>query len=73
MDSRGNLFFGVMDPPAMACWDSSKPYTKANIRTLPSDPNLFQFAGGVKVVQNKRMKREELWVLSNRFQVKSTL
>lgn len=69
MDSNGNLFFGLVDPIAVACWDSSASYTKENMRVVAQNDQTLQFSSGLKVVRNKRGK-EELWVLSCRFQVK---
>lgn len=68
MDRNGNLFFGLMDPIAIACWDSSRPYTPQNLNIVVQNDQTLQFASGVKVILNKK-NREELWVLSCRFQV----
>lgn len=69
MDSNGNLFFGLMDPIGIACWDSSEPYTRNNMRLVARNDETLQFASGMKVVLNKKQK-EELWVLTCRFQVR---
>lgn len=68
MDKNGNLFFGLMNPIAIACWDSSKPYTRSNIHIVAQNDETLQFASGLKVVLNKKGK-EELWVMTCRFQV----
>lgn len=68
MDENGNLFFGLMTPIAIGCWDSSKPYTTRNMRLVAQDDEKLQFASGIKVVMNKKAK-EELWILTCRFQV----
>lgn len=67
IDRNGNLFFILMDPPSIACWDSSKPYTNENIRIVHRNDQTLQFAAGVKVKQNLNGD-EELWILTNRFQ-----
>jgi len=67
MDSNGNLFFGLMDPIGIACWDYSKPYGKENMRIVAQNDATLQFSSGVKVILNKKGK-EELWVLTCRFQ-----
>lgn len=67
MDSQGNLFFGLMNPIAVACWDSDKPYTPDNIHIVSQNDATLQFSSGVKVVKNRK-GREELWVLTCRFQ-----
>ncbi|XP_037026149.1 major royal jelly protein 1-like [Bradysia coprophila] len=63
MDKNGNLFFGLMDPIGVACWDSSKPYTRNNMRLVTQNDEKLQFASGMKVVLNRKNK-EELWVLT---------
>lgn len=68
MDRNGNLFFGLMNPIAIACWDSSRPYTPENMRIVVRNDQTLQFSSGVKVIRNKKDK-EELWVLTCRFQV----
>lgn len=67
MDQYGNLFFGVYEPIAIACWDSSKAYHLNNMRIVAYNPQSLQFASGVKIIRN-RNGEEELWVLSNRLQ-----
>lgn len=67
MDKHGNLFFGLMDPIAIACWDSEKAYTASNMRILARNDATLQFSSGMKVIENRKGK-EELWVLTCRFQ-----
>uniref|UniRef100_A0A182QYV1 Bee-milk protein n=1 Tax=Anopheles farauti TaxID=69004 RepID=A0A182QYV1_9DIPT len=67
MDSNGNLFFGLLEQNAIACWDSSTPYHPANIRIVSQNSETLQFASGIKIVRN-RQGVEELWVLTCRFQ-----
>lgn len=57
-----------MNPIAIACWDSTKPYTRNNIHIVAQNDETLQFASGLKVVLNKKGK-EELWVMTCRFQV----
>lgn len=68
MDSNGNLFFGVERPLGIACWDSSRPYNEQNMRIVAQNDQTLQFISGLKVIRNKKGD-EELWVLSDRFQV----
>lgn len=70
MDSNGNLFFGLTTPIGIACWDSSAPYSRENMRIVAQNDQTLQFNSGVKIIRNKRGK-EELWVLSDRFQVRN--
>jgi len=67
MDSNGNLFFGLVNPIAVACWDSNAPYARENMRIVAQNDQTLQFSSGLKVVRNKKGK-EELWVLSCSFQ-----
>ncbi|XP_031623118.1 major royal jelly protein 2-like [Contarinia nasturtii] len=67
MDSNGNLFYGLETPSAIQCWDSRKPFTRENIRTIVQNERTLQFISGMKIVTNKKGK-EELWVMSCRFQ-----
>lgn len=69
MDKNGNLFFGQMDPISIACWDSSKSYDSSNIRVVVQNDETLQFASGMKIITN-RNGEEELWVLTNRIQVR---
>lgn len=68
MDRNGNLFFGLMDPISLACWNSKKPYNKPNIRLLVINNETLQFISGMKIVINSA-GYEELWFISNRLQV----
>lgn len=68
MDSNGNLFFGLINPIGIACWDSNTPYTRDNMRIVAQNDQSLQFSSGIKIIKNKR-GREELWVLTCRFQV----
>ena len=66
-DSNGNLYFGLMSPIAIACWDSDLPYNPQNIKIVEQNDRTLQFVSGLKVIKNL-WKREEIWAVSNRFQ-----
>ena len=68
MDRNGNLFFGLMDPIGIACWDSKRSYSRDNMRIVSQNDVTLQFASGMKVITNTK-GREELWVATCRFQV----
>lgn len=68
MDSYGNLYFGIMEPISIACWDSTTSYTPSNFRVVEVNRETLQFASGIKVVKNF-FGEESLWVNTNRFQV----
>lgn len=72
MDSNGNLFFGLMSPIALGCWDSSRPYDREHMRVVAHNNETLQFASGIKVVLNRKGK-EELWVLTCSFQVRNSI
>jgi hypothetical protein len=68
MDQYGNLYFVLMNPIALVCWDSSTPYNRDNIKVIVQDNVALQFASGVKVIKNLS-GQEELWIMTIRFQV----
>lgn len=68
MDRNGNLFFGLVNPVGIACWDTSRPYKQDNMRIVALNETTLQFASGMKVIKNMHGK-EELWVSTCRFQV----
>ena len=71
IDRNGNLFFGLNRLNSIACWDTSKQsLTPANVKVPVQDNQLLQFASGIKVIRNTDGE-EELWVVTNRFQVNS--
>lgn len=68
MDSNGNLYFVLVNPLALVCWDSSTPYSIENIKMIYQNDATLQFASGLKIAKNLN-GLEELWVITNRFQV----
>lgn len=70
-DMNGNLFFGLVNPIAIACWDSDMPYNPRNIKVVAQNDQTLQFTSGIKIIKDLE-KREELWAVSNRFQKIST-
>lgn len=68
MDCNGNLFFVLVNPLALVCWDSSTAYTRNNIKVVHRNDQTLQFASGLKIVRNTDGV-EELWIMTNRFQV----
>ncbi|XP_070509323.1 dopaminechrome tautomerase-like isoform X2 [Chironomus tepperi] len=67
MDKNGNLFFVLLNPLAIVCWDSSTSYKTDNIKILYRNDETLQFASGMKVVTNLSGE-EELWLVTNRLQ-----
>lgn len=69
IDTNGNLFFGMNNMNALGCWHTAKrPLTRVAVKTLVKDDERLQFAAGMKVIQNSE-KEDELWIVTNRFQV----
>lgn len=69
IDRNGNLFFGLNALNSIACWDTSmQSLTPASIKTILQDNLTLQFVSGMKVIRNSEGD-EELWVVTNRFQV----
>ncbi|XP_062533669.1 major royal jelly protein 1-like [Armigeres subalbatus] len=67
MDSNGNLFFGLLNQMAIACWDSTTNYNPNNFKIVSQNQDTLQFPSGVKIVRNRK-GIEELWVMTCRFQ-----
>lgn len=73
MDSNGNLFLSLNNINAIACWDiSRKTFTQPSLKVLVRDDEKLQFQSGMKVVRNTDGE-EELWIVTNRFQVSITV
>lgn len=70
MDSNGNLFLSLNNINAIACWDISKQTFSQPpaLNVLIRDDEKLQFQSGMKVIRNTDGE-EELWVVTNRFQV----
>ncbi|CAO1422203.1 unnamed protein product [Diamesa serratosioi] len=67
MDSNGNMWFVLIDPLAIACWDSSTPYNQNNVKIVLKNEKTLQFASGLKLVKNA-LGKEELWIVTLRIQ-----
>lgn len=67
MDHNGIMYFGLMDPPSIWCWNTATEFSPRNFHKIASDREALQFASGVKVVNNLKGE-QELWVLTSSFQ-----
>lgn len=68
MDRNGNLFFGLIDPIAVGCWDTHhSTYGRDSVKVVVQNDDTLQFASGLKIVMNNKGS-EEMWVTSVRFQ-----
>lgn len=68
IDSNGNLFFGLDSPSVIACWNIGKSFNKNNVKYPVRNDATLQFISGMKIIKNT-YGEEELWTVSNRFQV----
>lgn len=67
MDSHNNLYCVTFNPIKLTRWSPNKPYNVKYEMEIPADPQLLEFVSGMKVYKNDAGK-EELWMISNRFQ-----
>ncbi|XP_039753932.1 protein yellow-like isoform X2 [Pararge aegeria] len=67
IDSNGIMYFGLMEPPGIWCWNTATEFSTRNFHPIAINEETFQFASGVKIVKNLK-NEEELWVLTCRFQ-----
>ncbi|XP_026725264.1 major royal jelly protein 1-like isoform X1 [Trichoplusia ni] len=67
MDQSGILYFGMMDPPSIWCWNTATQFHVKNFHAVAINQETLQFASGLKIVRNSKGE-EELWVLTSSFQ-----
>lgn len=67
MDNNGVLYFGLMEPPGVFCWNSATEFSPNNFHQIAIDKETLQFSSGMKVVNNLKGE-QELWVLTSSFQ-----
>uniref|UniRef100_A0A1A9WGF4 Bee-milk protein n=1 Tax=Glossina brevipalpis TaxID=37001 RepID=A0A1A9WGF4_9MUSC len=63
IDSKGIWYCVTFNPIELIAWNIKKK----DLQKLPIKREHLEFVGGLKVIKNKENK-EELWMLSNRFQ-----
>lgn len=68
MDSENNLYCVTLNPIQLLQWNVDDPNGSENIKSLDINPKDFEFVSGMKVVRNN-YGQEELWMVSNRYQV----
>ncbi|XP_055852942.1 major royal jelly protein 1-like [Episyrphus balteatus] len=72
MDSKGNLYSNSEDPLTVFAWNIyHSPYSYNGFKIVANNQEQLQFASGMKVVKNP-YGREELWMLTCRFQKVAT-
>ncbi|CAK1547170.1 unnamed protein product [Leptosia nina] len=67
MNKDGIMFFGLMEPPGVWCWNSATDFSTRNFHQIAINKETLQFASGMKIVNNV-MGEEELWILTSSFQ-----
>ncbi|PSN37921.1 hypothetical protein C0J52_12240 [Blattella germanica] len=68
MDGEGAaVFFSVLPKNSLNCWNPRLPYNDENIVEIDRDDVTFQFASGLKIIQDRKGK-EWVWALTSRFQ-----
>ncbi|CAG4979942.1 unnamed protein product [Colias eurytheme] len=67
MNKDGILFFGLMEPPGIWCWNSATEFSTRNFHQIAINRETLQFASGLKIVNNLK-GQEELWILTSSFQ-----
>ncbi|GBP62853.1 Protein yellow [Eumeta japonica] len=67
IDRNGIMYFGLMDPPSIWCWNTATEYSPQNFHRIALNHETLQFASGVKVVNNLKGE-QELWILTCSFQ-----
>ncbi|KAJ2946022.1 hypothetical protein O0L34_g4942 [Tuta absoluta] len=67
MDRNGVLYFGLMEPPSIWCWNTATGFSQSNFHQIAVDREALQFATGVKIINNLEGE-QELWVLTSSLQ-----
>ncbi|XP_017126069.1 protein yellow isoform X2 [Drosophila elegans] len=67
--NNGVMFFTQVHQDNIGCWDTTKPYTRANLGNLlnlENDSNLIQFPNDLKV---DNREDQSVWIMSNRLPI----
>ncbi|XP_069358523.1 dopaminechrome tautomerase-like isoform X1 [Maniola hyperantus] len=67
MDKNGVLYFGLMEPPGIWCWNSATEFSTRNFHQIAINRETLQFSSGMKIVNNLKGE-QELWALTSSFQ-----
>ncbi|KAJ2946024.1 hypothetical protein O0L34_g4944 [Tuta absoluta] len=67
MDRNGVMFFGLMEPPSIWCWNTAREFSRRNFHQIAVDRETLQFASGMKIINNLKGE-QELWALTSSFQ-----
>lgn len=66
------MYFGLMNDVTVDCWNTNDKYGRSYFAPIAVDKEKFQFASGIKVIHDKFQQKEQLWVLTSRFQKVAT-
>lgn len=61
MDKNGVLFYSLLSPPAVACWNWETPFRPDQQPIIDNDPTTLEFIAEMRIFD------DELWILTNRF------
>jgi len=67
MDRNGIMFFGLLTPMSIGCWNSNREYNSKNMDIISRNPETLQFPSAMKIINNLKGE-QELWTLTCRFQ-----
>ncbi|ENN70589.1 hypothetical protein YQE_12764, partial [Dendroctonus ponderosae] len=63
MDDNGIMYFNLVTRDSMGCWDSRKPYKRANLGIIAQSRDTLVFPNDLRLDQEKK---QSMWVLTNR-------
>ncbi|KAF5274200.1 hypothetical protein FQA39_LY07304 [Lamprigera yunnana] len=63
MDDNGIMFVNLVSRDSVACWDSRKPYKRANIGVIAESNTTLVFPNDLRL---DKEPRQSVWVLSNK-------
>lgn len=69
IDSNGNLWFVLLNPLALACWNTKTAYNTENIKVVYRNDTTLQFSSGMKIVRASNGD-EKIYFVTNRLQVR---
>ncbi|XP_066258401.1 dopaminechrome tautomerase-like isoform X1 [Euwallacea similis] len=63
MDDNGIMFYNLVALDSIGCWDSRKPYVRANLGLVAKDKRTLVFPNDIRLDQDKR---QSMWIITNR-------
>ncbi|KAJ8959625.1 hypothetical protein NQ318_021812, partial [Aromia moschata] len=62
MDRNGIMFFNLVTRDSVGCWDTRKPYKRANLGVVAKNSKTLVFPNDIKIDQEPR---QSVWLISN--------